>query len=273
MPKITATVKDKLRVLKKAGLSKVDLRKKNVSRYQISLTKKYADVISGESKTVKLTKTQKSAFKKAGNYEIKGDRLVVRDLTPYSSLSNKGGKIKITETLKNGAMTKIMLPYSAKNIHQLIEKIERDENLPDELNAPNGDLAQYAFSIGGHGSLEAFTSKAALVDYFKTNYNHILKSGVGIDNFSLIYFNSGNSELPDVPASIGGKKLYSPAGQGRKFTKSNASGRNYQPPKKNRKQKAQSVEASRRYRENLTPDQREANKKKARDRAKLKRKK
>lgn len=268
MAKLTTDQKKKLTILKRAGLTNIDLRKNTATKYQISKIRKFSDVIDGKASAVKLTKKQKSEFKKSGAFQLFGDNLIVRSTIPYERLSNRNGVIKAKSLLSNGMMTKIILPYSARNILELAEKIENDDDLPEYLTGQDGELAQYAFSIGGHQSLLPFSSKADLVKYIKGYYNHLFKQDLNLFNFSLVYFSGDESELPDMPENITGEKIYSPSGEGRKFAKPDATGRNS--TKKKAKSAIQLEKNKQRFkqmRRNMTPEQRIEYNRKGRARA------
>lgn len=267
MVKISKAQKRKLTILKRKGLVNIDLRKNTTTRYQLSKINRFHDVISGDAIVTKVDKKQKAAFKKSGAFTIFGDKLIVKSVTPYEKLTNKNGIIKARSNLANGKMTRIILPYDAKNILELVDKIERDENLPEYLEGQGDNVAQYAFSIGGHKSLIPLASKSALVDYVKGYYNHLFNQKLDVINFQLIYFNSGESELPELPSEIGGEKLYSPSGEGRKFDKADATGRSGSKAKKISRKLKINAERSKSRRKKMTPEQRAEYNAKGRERA------
>lgn len=267
MAKISKEQKRKLTILKRKGLVSIDLRKNTTTRYQLSKINRFRDVISGDAIVTKIDKKQKVAFKKSGAFSIFGDKLIVKSTTPYEKLTNKNGLIKAKSNLANGQMTRIILPYSSKNILDLVDKIQRDENLPEYLDGQGDNPAQYAFSIGGHKSLMPFASKSALVDYVKGYYNHLFNQNLDILNFQLIYFNSGDSELPELTTEIGGEKLYSPSGEGRKFAKADATGRSGSKAKKISRKLKINAERSKAKRKKMTPQERAEYNAKGRERA------
>jgi hypothetical protein len=103
----TQHIKDGIKKLKTAGLYKPKNPRAKPTKYAKSLLNKFADVISGNSRAVKVDKKTAAAYKddtaKAGQARVKGNRVIVPvqpGEKPY--YSRKNGTVEVARKLKTG---------------------------------------------------------------------------------------------------------------------------------------------------------------------------
>lgn len=257
MRKLTKSQKEALTILKRAGLTNVDLRRNKASDRQLRKIKLFADVVSGEATTINKNKLDK---KYSRIFKGLGDKLIVPKARFNETVTIKNKQLVIKKGLRSGYFTQIILPYDAKDIIELVDNLERDELIPDRIRDVNSDVVQqYAFSVYGETSLKAFTTKQELIDYVRNNYRHLFIDGDAINHFSLVSYSGGSNVPEPIPESIAGEKINSEEGKGRAPEKSKI---------QNDIRRQKMYEAQKRYRDNLPEIKKLQNKKKAVIRAK-----
>jgi hypothetical protein len=257
MRKLTKSQKEALTILKRAGLTNVDLRRNKASDRQLRKIKLFADVVAGEATTINKNKLDK---KYSRIFKGLGDKIIVPKARFNETVIIKNKQLIIKKGLKSGYFTQIILPYNATDIIQLIDNLENDDLIPDRITDVNSDIVQqYAFSIYGETSLKAFTTKQELIDYVRNNYKHLFVDGDAVNHFSLVSYSGGSNVPEPIPESIAGEKINSPEGVGRSPEKTKI---------QNDIRRRKMYEAQKRYRDNLPDLKKKENKKKAVLRAK-----
>jgi hypothetical protein len=251
-------------ILKKSGIisQRVKAGSQEPTKYMRTKLRKFYDVLVGTTIAVRAPSKVRKAYSEKGVFEERGAFLMIPRDNANMKVKLKGDKLVISQPLtkrKTGPIiNKLVMPWGATDILDLANRIEADDDLPEELDG----VDQYAFTLFGHSSLIGFPNKSELVEYIKIRYNHLFSGKNGqaaVKNFILITYSGGAG----LPPQLQGEKLYSTRRGGRV----NQTGRNYNDSwYKNRQRETRAANEKKR-RANLSETDKEIYRQKARERA------
>ena len=156
-------------ILKKKGIldkSIYDARSVKPSKYLKSQIKKFADVISGAAKPVKVSKSSQKFYKEQG-YKIKNGRVVV-PVQSNEKVYSVRGDFRVKAIGRGGSITKINLQFDRSKITTWADQLR---NYHIKLNKDE----ILTFQFFGHNSHRAFenlhgkTAAEAMAEYIE-NY-------------------------------------------------------------------------------------------------------
>lgn len=254
-------IRSKLAKLKKAGAisPKINAATVKLTNYRLRQVKALETVLTGEAVPLRLSKADRERYAATTATRRFGSVLLVPKETNQSvDVVKRGGRdlVRIRTPLKRGEISEIILPYSAKDLIDLANKIQNDEELPNELFEQHPS-DQYAFSLFGHTAKLGFPTKRELTDYILVNYKHLFDpkaagyNSQAVKHFVLVNYGGGSGQPPEIPESIAGEKYESEIGFGRRpainakgrtdwFNNRQAQNKNERKKQKRQKMKTQS---------------------------------
>lgn len=259
--------------LKKAGVvsKRTNAALQEPTKYMRAKVRKFYDVIVGTHIPVRAKPNIRYDYSSKGIFEERGAFLMVpKETAKTKATLDKLGRITIKEQISQKTITrsavymdKIVLPFSATDMLDLANKLEKDPTIPSELDGNH----QYAFSLFGHRSSKAFVDKQELITHIRDKYKHLFDGRSGhqaVKHFYLFTFSGGSSDIPET----GEAKFYSQRGKGRK---PNATGRTDRNSWYETKRMEVRAAKEKKYRASLTGEEKAAYKAKAKARAKASR--
>ena len=253
--------------LKKKGLldKAYDARKVNPTRYLKTQLKRFADVLAGEAQPVKVSKEKAKKFAQQG-YKVKAGRVVVPKAKNEKVYASKEG-FRVKTTTESGSITRIDTGLHLSNLQEW-ERQLRSTNFRLKENE------RIAFQLYGNNSYQSFID----IDHLLMRLQHYAtyenveasndpdKQEQFITNVVIFKFERG-AKLPETGEAVEARAA--------RRAKQAAVRREYverMSPERREKYNTQRAESERKRRERkrkvMTPEQIEAEKEKARQRAK-----
>lgn len=155
--------------LKKLGLVQSKKRANQVTAKDTAVKKavsKFADVLSGKAKPLKVSKKDIPGFRKMG-IQTAGDKIIL-PVEPGIKLESRNGKAFRVQELKNGEIRSQILPIPFQNLRQWIDQVASDPSL--ESLKPKG--AKWAFRMYGNNSYATFADLDLMAQYLD-NYKSV----------------------------------------------------------------------------------------------------
>lgn len=175
-------------ILYKKGLAKKGAKQQQVTRYALGKQRKLKDVIEGRAVALKAAKNVRSSYVDKGLFSSFGSRLIVPKEHAKQRTKISKGLLTITTPLKNGEEQRIIFPYSVTDMQGVIEHLKSDPTLGGVV----GPEDQLGFRVYGHNSQIGFPETDELVEYIERRYQHLFKPGRSHDafkHFQLVRFN------------------------------------------------------------------------------------
>lgn len=255
-------------VLKRKGLldKKYDARSVTPTKYLKSQVKAFSNVLEGTAQTVKVSKA-KQAYYKAQGYSVKKGRVVV-PVAANEKVLGTHGDFRVKTTGEFGSLTRIDLGLSKNDI-----ALWKDQLLKRKVKLKPGESIYFQFY--GNNSYQTFQNFEQLLFYFEqyTTVDDVERKGSPEDHMNLIeniviYRIDRDSTKPPR------QSLSEEAFEARRAVRAERKQKyldRMTPERRdvyNRERAEQERERRERNKKKQTPDQIEAAKKKARERAK-----
>lgn len=169
-------------ILKSKGLTskRVDARSQKATRYMQAKVKRLSGIIENTQVGVKVSPSLLSAYKRAG-FEIVNRRVIVNK-TKDEIAATRSGHILLRRCLGGSFyQEQIVLPYSAKNMHDLQAVL-----ITDELDKMLCENEHFAFKYHGSPSYRTFATAADMLEWLQ--HYETLWSEEADDNFEHLIF-------------------------------------------------------------------------------------